>query len=98
MAFLKDFSGWLHADGYQGYHKLSENIQVVGCWAHARKKFDEALQPLPSEKRQDSLAATGKCHCPRLFQPEQSLVDLTQEERYSKRLELEKAVLETLLA
>ena len=23
-AFLKDFSGWLHADGYQGYHKLPE--------------------------------------------------------------------------
>ena len=36
QAFLKDFSGWLHADGYQGYHKLPENIRVVGCWAHAR--------------------------------------------------------------
>ncbi|WP_407945996.1 IS66 family transposase, partial [Oscillibacter valericigenes] len=24
----------LHADGYQGYHKLPENIRVVGCWAH----------------------------------------------------------------
>lgn len=46
-AFLKDFSGWLHADGYQGYHKLPENIRVVGCWAHARRKFDEALQTLP---------------------------------------------------
>ena len=32
--FLKDFSGWLHADGYQGYHKLPENIRVVGRWAH----------------------------------------------------------------
>ena len=30
--FLKGFSGWLHADGYQGYHKLPENIRVVGCW------------------------------------------------------------------
>ena len=33
--FLKGFSGCLHADGYQGYHKLPENIRVVGCWAHA---------------------------------------------------------------
>ena len=24
--FLKDFSGWLHADGYQDYHKLPEKI------------------------------------------------------------------------
>jgi len=32
--FLQGFSGWLHADGYQGYHKLPEQIWVVGCWAH----------------------------------------------------------------
>jgi transposase len=32
--FLKGFSGYFHADGYDGYHKLSENIIVVGCWAH----------------------------------------------------------------
>ena len=29
--FLNGFSGWLHADGYQGYHKLPGNIRVVGC-------------------------------------------------------------------
>ena len=98
QAFLKDFSGWLHADGYQGYHKLPENIRVVGCWAHARRKFDEALQTLPKEKRQNSLAATGECYCTRLFQLEQSLMDLTPEERYTKRLELEKPVLDALLA
>ena len=97
QAFLKDFSGWLHADGYQGYHKLPENIRVVGCWAHARRKFDEALQTLPKEKRQESLAATGECYCTRLFQLEQTLVDLTPEERYTKRLELEKPVLDALL-
>ena len=60
QAFLKEFSGWPHADGYQGYHKLWSNILVVGCWAHARRKFDDALQTLPKEKRQDSLAAWAK--------------------------------------
>ena len=98
QVFLKDFSGWLHADGYQGYHKLPENIRVVGCWAHARRKFDEALQTLPKEKRQESPAATGECYCTRLFQLEQTLADLTPEERYNKRLELEKPVLDALLA
>ncbi len=58
-AFLQGFSGWLHADGYQGYHKLPGNIRVVGCWAHARRKFDEALSTLPQEKRKDSPAAMG---------------------------------------
>ncbi len=42
--FLEGFSGYLHADGYQGYHRLPEKIRVVGCWAHARRKFDEALK------------------------------------------------------
>ena len=95
--FLKGFSGWLHADGYQGYHKLPENIRVVGCWAHARRKFDEALQTLPKEDRKGSLAATGECYCTRLFQLEESFAELTPEERYAKRLEQEKPVLDALL-
>ena len=61
----------LHADGYQGYHKLPENIRVVGCWAHARRKFDEALDTLPQEKRKDSPAAMGEWYCSQLFKLEQ---------------------------
>ena len=96
-AFLQGFSGWLHADGYQGYHKLPEKIRVVGCWAHARRKIDEALQTLPEEKRKDSPAAIGECYCSRLFKLEQAFAELTAEERYEKRLEQEKPVLDALL-
>ena len=96
--FLKGFSGWLHADGYQGYHKLPENIRVVGCWAHARRKFDEALQTVPKDDRKGSLAATGECYCTRLFQLEETFAELKPEERYAKRLELEKPVLDALLS
>ena len=96
--FLKGFSGWLHADGYQGYHKLPENIRVVGCRAHARRKFDEALQTIPKDDRKGSLAATGECYCTRLFQLEEALAELTPEERYTKRLEQEKPVLDALVA
>ena len=70
----------------------------MGCWAHARRKLDEALQTLPKENRQDSLAAAGECYCIRLFQLEQAPVDLTPEELYAKRLELENPVLDALLA
>ena len=97
-AFLKGFSGWLHADGYQGYHKLPGNIRVVGCWAHARRKFDEALQTLPKEMQKDAPAAIGECYCSRLFKLEQALAELTPEERYEKRLEQEKPVLDVLLS
>ena len=87
----------LHADGYQGYHKLPENIRVVGCWTHARRKFDEALQTLPKEMQKDSPAAIGECYCSRLFKLEQAFAELTPEERYEKRLEQEKPVLDALL-
>ena len=97
-AFLKGFSGWLHADGYQGYHKLPENIRVVGCWAHARRKFDEAVQTLPKEMQRDAPAVIGECYCPRLFKLEQAFAELTPEERYEKRLEQEKPVLDALLS
>ena len=96
--FLQGFSGWLHADGYQGYHKLPGNIRVVGCWAHARRKFDEALQTLPKEMQKDSPAAIGECYCSRLFKLEQAFAELTPEERYEKRLEQEKPVLDALLS
>jgi transposase len=32
--FLKGYSGYLHTDGYDAYHKLPSDIIVVGCWAH----------------------------------------------------------------
>ena len=49
-AFLKDFAGYLHADGCRGCYKLPGNIRVVGCWAHARRKFDEPLNAIPLDK------------------------------------------------
>ena len=58
-AFLEGFSGWLHADGYAGYHRLPENIRVVGCWAHLRRKFDEAVNALPKEQRAGCAALEG---------------------------------------
>ena len=52
--FLAGFHGYLHTDGYTGYHNLPEEITVVGCWAHTRRKFDEAVKSLPKGKAKDS--------------------------------------------
>jgi transposase len=38
--FLQGFSGYLQADGYAGYEQTP--AKLVGCWAHARRKFVEA--------------------------------------------------------
>lgn len=96
--FLEGFTGWLHADGYQGYHRLPESIRVVGCWAHARRKFDEALQVLPEESHKDSQAAIGECYCTELFRIEKELAELLPEERYKQRLGQEKTVLDAMFA
>ena len=95
--FLCGFTGWLHADGYQGYHKLPDRIRIVGCFAHARRKFDEAFNSLPAEVQKGSKAAEGVAFCSRLFKQEASFAEMTPEERYCKRLEQEKPVLDALL-
>jgi len=41
---LKDFKGYLQSDGYKVYDKIGQHpdIILVGCWAHARRKFFDA--------------------------------------------------------
>lgn len=43
--FLKSYQGYLQADAYKGYDAVFEKERIieVGCWAHARRKFDEAF-------------------------------------------------------
>jgi len=42
--FLKDFKGAIQADGWQVYDKFEKHkgISLLGCMAHARRKFEEA--------------------------------------------------------
>lgn len=84
-AFLKDFKGYLHTDGYNGYHDLPDDIVVVGCWAHLRRKFDEAMKALSANNRTDSSALCGKHYCDRLFKIERGLDGCTPGERYHER-------------
>ncbi|WP_166525136.1 IS66 family transposase [Caproicibacter fermentans] len=93
-AFLKDFKGYLHTDGYEGYHSLRSEITVVGCWAHVRRKFDESLKALPERDRESSNALRGKRYCDHLFELEREFSSLAPEERYVKRLAQSKPVLE----
>ncbi|XWX61201.1 IS66 family transposase [Desulfitobacterium sp. AusDCA] len=96
--FLKGFSGYLHADGYSGYHSLPAQITVVGCWAHARRKLDEALKALPAKDREGSLALRGKRYCDTLFNIEEQLAAYPAKKRYEKRQELAKPVLDAFSA
>lgn len=55
-SFLKDYRGFLQADAYGGYDGIfvgsSGEIVEVACWAHARRKFDEARSNAPRDASQ----------------------------------------------
>lgn len=54
--FLKDYSGICVTDGYQVYHKMEkerEDLRIAGCWVHARRRFDEAMNVLPKEQQKN---------------------------------------------
>ena len=91
--YLKDFKGYVHSDGYSGYNKLTDIIRV-GCWAHLRRKFVEAISQKTNPDGLPTSAETGRQYCDKLFAIEDSLKNLSAEERFCKRLELEKPVLE----
>jgi transposase len=95
--FLEKFKGYLHVDGYVGYDGLSD-ITLVGCWAHARRKFDEALKAMPATGNADpSAAQEGLEFCNKLFAIERELHDAKPEERYKGRLEKSGPVLDAFL-
>ena len=96
--FLSSFKGYLQVDGYSGYN-LVENVTLCGCWAHARRKFDEALKALPENKRSAPVAAKdGLEFCNRLFAIERKLSKKTPDKRYKERLARSRPVLDAFLA
>ena len=95
-AFLEGFHGYLQTDGYSGYNAVDGAIHV-GCWAHARRKFDEALRAVPKGKRSPT-AEQGVAYCSQLFKLEEKFKNLSPEERKVQRLEQEKPVLDAMLA
>jgi len=95
--FLAGFKGYLQVDGYPGYDGLP-GVTLVGCWAHARRKFDEALKVLPADKRSGSVAMEGLEFCNQLFAIERDLKEAGPEERYKARLERSRPVLDAFSA
>lgn len=93
--FLAGFSGYLHCDGYAGYEGLP-NVKLVGCWAHARRKFDEAIKALPSSARSSGAvsAEKGLDYCNRLFKIERSLDDVSPEMRLTERSKQSQPILD----
>jgi transposase len=54
--FLAGYSGYLHADAYTGYDAMfldvASGVSEVACWAHARRKFFDAVPGYPRQAHQ----------------------------------------------
>jgi len=79
-AFLAGFAGDLQADAYTGYDALyaTGRIREIGCWAHARRGFVEALTT-------DVRAALTVALIQQLYEVERAGVELSAEARRDLR-------------
>jgi len=84
----EDFKGYLQSDGFSGYDAVGkrEGVVHVGCLAHARRKFDEALKAQRAGDR-GGLAAEGLALIQRIYRIEKAAREakLTPEQRKQLR-------------
>jgi len=99
MQLLEDFTGYLQTDGYAGYNAVvaSNNLIHVGCMAHARRKFSDAVKAQGRNKKR------GKAHrglklIQKLYQIEQKArkQKLSPEQRYALRQKQAQPVLDEI--
>ncbi len=92
LAFLEGFKGFLQCDGHSAYKTLSSKrpeIELIGCMAHARRKFKEALDVIPKKKGDNSQKISRPAQAlnmiRQLYAIERRIKDKTTEERYRVR-------------
>src|SRR6516162_1650224 len=80
--FLEGFRGYLQADAFGGYDRVcaGANVIRVACWAHARRKFDEARTTAPL------LAHVALARIQQLYRIEKACANFSAEERRVIRL------------
>ena len=83
---LTDYQGYLQTDGYAGYDGVcaKNGLRQVGCFAHARRKFDEALNA-QGKNSKTGKARKGLLSIQKLYRIEKQIKDLEPEERYQWR-------------
>lgn len=88
--FLKGFHGVCVTDGYQAYHSLGEKapgLTIAGCWAHARRRYADALKAIKDkEKRKGTLAYDALKQIGAIYKLDNELAGLGPAERQHRRM------------
>jgi transposase len=97
LELLEGFSGFLQTDGFEVYTAIAAarpGIRHVGCFAHARRKFDEAVKAGAKTGK----AQMGLAFIQRLYAVERTLKDADPETRERERRALAAPILADLRA
>ncbi len=76
VELLKGFKGAIQTDGYEAYsiYEQKKGVLLLGCWAHARRKFEESLAEDKAGAKY-ALAQIGKLYQVETMADEQGLDD-----------------------
>ena len=98
--FLKGYSGYVQTDAYVGYDALeSSEITLLGCWAHARRKFTNVVKAAPKSGRKSGSADVALGFIRNLYRIEDKVVELklSPDDIYKIRQEESKPILDKFL-
>lgn len=96
---LEGYRGLLQTDGYAGYRGVADNdgIELIGCWAHARRKFDTAIKANKGIKGAvNGNAGRAMNEIQKLYRIEKQVKGKTPEEIYKIRQRKSKPIIEKL--
>ncbi len=99
-SLLDDYAGYLQVDGNATYDTLAKAhpaIRLVGCMAHARRKFFEANK-VQGKKGRAGKAQQGLSFIQKLYGIEQAIKDKKPHEKHQIRAEKATPILEQLHA
>jgi transposase len=98
LRLFEGFLGVLQVDGCASYNRVCrENaLTRIGCWDHARRKFVEASQAMPAQKKGSNVSkvdvALGKIR--KLYAIEKRIESLGPEQKHQRRQALSLPVLD----
>jgi transposase len=94
---LEGFTGYLQTDGYAGYNAVvqTNGLTHVGCMAHARRKFSEALKAQGRKKKRGK-AHRGLALIQQLYRVETKARKLSAPERYVHRQQHAQPILDEI--
>ncbi len=97
---LLGYQGYVQVDGFEAYEAVATphaGITLVGCWAHARRKFDEALKAQGKKANpKTGKAMMGLNYIRKLYRIEKGLEGLVPEQRHHAREQQAKPILQQL--